>query len=132
MLLSQGCSAQTNLYLIALMGQSKMERRGELTELPAGFPANPTRFWNFYQCLPRSHRFARRPSGRRFHRQVRWSRAVTGARRRLRVGSSRNVGWVDSVRETKISKWLKTQKPATGGARYIFVHEPYENGLSCQ
>jgi Carbohydrate esterase, sialic acid-specific acetylesterase len=47
MLLSQGCSAQTDLYLIALMGQSNMEGRGELSELPAGFPANPTRLWNF-------------------------------------------------------------------------------------
>ena len=43
MLLSQGCSAQTDLYLIALMGQSNMEGRGELSELPAGFPANPRR-----------------------------------------------------------------------------------------
>ena len=38
MLLSQGCSAQTGRYLIALMGQSNMEGRGELSELPAGFP----------------------------------------------------------------------------------------------
>jgi hypothetical protein len=47
MLLSQGCSAQTDLYLIALMGQSNMEGRGELSELPAGFPANPTKLCNF-------------------------------------------------------------------------------------
>ena len=51
MLLSQGCSAQTDLYLIALMGQSNMEGRGELSELPAGFPAIPTKLWNFHQCL---------------------------------------------------------------------------------
>jgi hypothetical protein len=44
-LLAQGCSAQTALYLIALMGQSNMD--GELSELPAGFPANPTKIWNF-------------------------------------------------------------------------------------
>jgi hypothetical protein len=30
MLLAQGCSAQSDLYLIALMGQSNMEGRGEL------------------------------------------------------------------------------------------------------
>ena len=51
MLLSQGCSAQTDLYLIALMDQSNMEGRGELSELPAGFPAIPTKLWNFHQCL---------------------------------------------------------------------------------
>jgi Carbohydrate esterase, sialic acid-specific acetylesterase len=45
--LSQGCNAQTDLCLIALMGQSNMEGRGELSELPAGFPANPTKLWNF-------------------------------------------------------------------------------------
>ena len=50
MLLSQGCSAQTDLYLIALMGQSNMEGRGELSELPAGFPANPTKLWNLTKC----------------------------------------------------------------------------------
>jgi hypothetical protein len=47
MLLSQGCGAQTDLYLIALMGQFNMEGRGDLSELPAGFPANPMKLWNF-------------------------------------------------------------------------------------
>lgn len=46
-LLVQPCSAKTNLYLIALMGQSNMEGRGELSDLPAGFPAHPTKLWNF-------------------------------------------------------------------------------------
>jgi hypothetical protein len=46
-LLAQPCSAQTGLYLIALMGQSNMKGGGELSELPAGFPSNPTKLWNF-------------------------------------------------------------------------------------
>ena len=46
-LLAQPCSARTGLYLIALMGQSNMEGGGELSDLPAGFPANPTKLWNF-------------------------------------------------------------------------------------
>lgn len=46
-LLAQPCSAQSNLYEIALMGQSNMAGGGELSELPAGFPANPTKVWNF-------------------------------------------------------------------------------------
>jgi hypothetical protein len=46
-LFAQPCSAQTDLYLIALMGQSNMSGRGELSELPADFPKNPTRIWNF-------------------------------------------------------------------------------------
>jgi hypothetical protein len=57
-----------------------------------------------------AHRFARRPGGCRFDRQARWGRAVISARRRIRVRSSLNVGWLDSPREgaTKISEWLKT------------------------
>ena len=46
-LLAQPCSAGSNSYLIALMGQSNMVGRGELSDLPPGFPANPTRLWNF-------------------------------------------------------------------------------------
>ncbi|MGB6968539.1 MAG: sialate O-acetylesterase [Methyloceanibacter sp.] len=46
-LLAQPCSAHTDLYLIALMGQSNMEGRGELADLPPGFPANPTKLWTF-------------------------------------------------------------------------------------
>lgn len=46
-LLAQPCSARTSLYLIALMGQSNMKGAGELSELPAGFPASPTKLWNF-------------------------------------------------------------------------------------
>ena len=46
-LLALPCSAQTDLYLIALMGQSNMSGRGELSELPAGFPANPAKIWTF-------------------------------------------------------------------------------------
>ena len=37
----------TNLYLIALMGQSNMAGRGKLSELPPGFPSNPAKLWNF-------------------------------------------------------------------------------------
>jgi hypothetical protein len=46
-LLAQPCSAQKNLYEIALMGQSNMVGGGELSDLPPGFPANPTKVWNF-------------------------------------------------------------------------------------
>jgi hypothetical protein len=46
-LIAQPCSAGSNSYLIALMGQSNMVGRGELSDLPPGFPANPTRLWNF-------------------------------------------------------------------------------------
>ena len=46
-LLAQPCSAQTALYLIALMGQSNMKGGGKLSDLPPGFPANPTKLWNF-------------------------------------------------------------------------------------
>ena len=35
------------LYLIALMGQSNMSGRGDLSDLPANFPENPTNIWNF-------------------------------------------------------------------------------------
>ena len=124
MLLSQGCSAQTGLYLIALMGQSNMEGRGELSELPAGFPANPTKLWNFtnaYQWEP-----ARSPSNSP-EGQVdvisigrRGGVGPSGACRRLRVRSSRNVGWVDSLREGgNQDQRVRGQrhKPATRGAR---------------
>jgi Carbohydrate esterase, sialic acid-specific acetylesterase len=37
----------TNLYLIALMGQSNMVGHGELSDLPPGFPSNPAKLWNF-------------------------------------------------------------------------------------
>jgi hypothetical protein len=46
-LLAQPCGGQTNLYLIALMGQSNISGRGELSELPAEFPKNPTKIWTF-------------------------------------------------------------------------------------
>ena len=46
-LLAQPCSAGTSPYLIALMGQSNMVGRGELSDLPPGFPVNPTKLWNF-------------------------------------------------------------------------------------
>jgi Carbohydrate esterase, sialic acid-specific acetylesterase len=46
-LLAQPCSAGTNPYLIALMGQSNMVGSGELSDLPPGFPVNPTKLWNF-------------------------------------------------------------------------------------
>ena len=69
-LLVQPCSAKTNLYLIALMGQSNMEGRGELSDLPAGFPAHPTKLWNFtnaYKWAPAKEpvRLTPRPGGRR-------------------------------------------------------------------
>jgi len=37
----------TNLYLIALMGQSNMVGEGKLSDLPPGFPSNPAKLWNF-------------------------------------------------------------------------------------
>jgi hypothetical protein len=37
----------TNLYLIALMGQSNMVGHGELSDLPPGFPSSPAKLWNF-------------------------------------------------------------------------------------
>ena len=46
-LLAQPCSAGTSPYLIALMGQSNMVGRGELSDLPPGFPVNPAKLWNF-------------------------------------------------------------------------------------
>ena len=46
-LLVQPSSAQTDLYLIAMMGQSNMSGVGELSELPVDFPKNPTKIWNF-------------------------------------------------------------------------------------
>lgn len=46
-LLAQPSSAQSNLYLIALMGQSNMAGRGELSELPPDFPKNPLKIWTF-------------------------------------------------------------------------------------
>ena len=46
-LLAQPCSAKQNLYLITLMGQSNMVGAGDVSELPAGFPAHPTKLWNF-------------------------------------------------------------------------------------
>lgn len=47
-LLLGGCGPDPKgLYLIALMGQSNMEGRGNLSELPADFPTNPTKIWNF-------------------------------------------------------------------------------------
>ena len=46
-LLAQPCSAKQNLYLITLMGQSNMVGAGEVSELPAGFPAHPSKLWNF-------------------------------------------------------------------------------------
>ena len=116
MLLSQGCSAQTGLYLIALMGQSNMEGRGELSELPAGFPANPTKLWNFtnaYKWEPAKEPIDS-PEG-----QV----DVVSIGRRGGVGPSlaladafvsahpaTSVGLIPCARgATKISEWLKTQ-----------------------
>jgi hypothetical protein len=46
-LIAQPSSAGTNPYLIALMGQSNMVGRGELSDLPPDFPTNPTKVWNF-------------------------------------------------------------------------------------
>jgi Carbohydrate esterase, sialic acid-specific acetylesterase len=38
---------QTNLYLIALMGQSNMVGAGKLSDLPPRFPSNSAKLWNF-------------------------------------------------------------------------------------
>ena len=67
MLIAQACSAQTDLYLIALMGQSNMEGRGELSELPARFPANPTKIWNFTNAIIGSP-----PRSPLIHPKARW------------------------------------------------------------
>ena len=45
--LTPPCSAQRDLYLVALMGQSNMVGHGELSELPPHFPSNPAKIWNF-------------------------------------------------------------------------------------
>ena len=37
----------SNLYLIALAGQSNMTGAGDVKLLPAGFPTNGPRIWNF-------------------------------------------------------------------------------------
>ena len=36
-----------NLYLIALAGQSNMTGKGNVNDLPLGFPKNAPRLWNF-------------------------------------------------------------------------------------
>jgi len=36
-----------NLYLIALAGQSNMTGKGDVNDLPLGFPKNAPRLWNF-------------------------------------------------------------------------------------
>ena len=46
-LVAPRCSAQGNLYLIALMGQSNMVGHGELSDLPPLFPRNSAKLWNF-------------------------------------------------------------------------------------
>jgi hypothetical protein len=46
-LFAQPASVQTDLYLVALMGQSNMSGLGEIAELPGDFPKNPTKIWNF-------------------------------------------------------------------------------------
>ena len=122
-LLVQGCGGPDpkGLYLIALMGQSNMEGRGELSELPAGFPANPTKIWNFtnaYEWEPAKEPIDS-PEG-----QV----DVVSTGRRGGVGPSlaladafvsahpsTSVGLIPCSRgATRISQWLKTQ---TGDSR---------------
>ena len=36
-----------NLYLIDLAGQSNMTGKGDVNDLPLGFPKNAPRLWNF-------------------------------------------------------------------------------------
>ena len=72
-LLTLPCSAGTNPYLIALMGQSNMVGRGELLDLPPRFPVNPTRLWTFtnaYRWEPAKEpvEFTLRPDRCRFPR----------------------------------------------------------------
>jgi hypothetical protein len=40
-------AVESNLYLVALAGQSNMTGAGDVKLLPAGFPKNRTRIWNF-------------------------------------------------------------------------------------
>jgi Carbohydrate esterase, sialic acid-specific acetylesterase len=54
-LLAQPCSAQSNLYLIALLGQSNMKGGGDLSELPAGFPVNSSNLWSFSNSYEWKH-----------------------------------------------------------------------------
>jgi len=116
-LLVQGCGGPDpkDLYLIALMGQSNMEGRGEVSELPPDFPANPTKIWNFtnaYRWEPAKEPIDS-PEG-----QV--DAVLTG--RRGGVGPSlaladafvsahpsTSVGLIPCSRgATRISQWLKT------------------------
>jgi hypothetical protein len=115
MLIAQACSAQTDLYLIALMGQSNMEGRGELSELPAGFPANPTKIWNF------TNAYNREPAKEPIDSPEGQVDAVSIGRRGgvgpslaladalVSAHPATSVGLIPCARgATKISEWLKT------------------------
>ncbi|MGH6824220.1 sialate O-acetylesterase [Methyloceanibacter sp.] len=116
MLLAQECSAQTDLYLIALMGQSNMEGRGELSELPPGFPANPTEIWNFtnaYQWEPAKEPIDS-PEGQvdaiSIGRRGGVGPSLALADAFVSAHPSTSVGLIPCARgATTISEWLKVQ-----------------------
>jgi hypothetical protein len=51
LMLAQGCSAQTDLYLIGLMGQSNMEGRGELSDTSGRLSRKSHEDLELRQCL---------------------------------------------------------------------------------
>jgi hypothetical protein len=50
-MLAQGCSAQTDLYLIGLMGQSNMEGCGELSDTSGRLSRKSHEDLELRQCL---------------------------------------------------------------------------------
>ena len=138
-LLVQPSSAQTDLYLIAMMGQSNMSGVGELSELPVDFPKNPTKIWNFtnaYEWKP-----AREPidSSEGQVDTVSRDRRARGVGPALALADAfvsrhptTSVGLIPCAKgSTSISQWLK----ATGARPRHFVrlvHQSDKDSLACQ
>jgi len=115
LLLVQGCGADPKgLYLIALMGQSNMEGRGKPSELPAAFPANPTKIWNFtnaYRWEPAKEPIDS-PEGQvdkvSQGRRVGVGPSLALADAFVSAHPSTSVGLIPCARgATRISQWLK-------------------------
>jgi hypothetical protein len=115
-LLAQPSSVQTDLYLIALMGQSNMSGVGELSELPADFPKNPTKIWNFtnaYKWEPAREPLDSPEGQVDTVSQDRRARGVGPALALADAFVSRNpttsVGLIPCAKgSTSIGQWLKT------------------------
>ncbi len=118
-LLLQGCGPEPkDLYLIALMGQSNMEGHGELSELPANFPLNPTKIWNFtnaYEWEPAKEpidstegQVDKVSEGRKGKEGVGPALALADAF--VSAHPAVSVGLIPCARgATRISQWLKTK-----------------------